>query len=155
MRARRISWDAAYAAWVSGVEDMPTLNALFAGNQLPLRLPYRERRLGPFASSPGSEVGSSLQARRIQSSDTCDGLFAREGVSTSAEWPGIRLRGHAWLHGDSARTPIHRFLATTPDLRVIGVGLGEAVFASMTNPLDPVLIYGMLDYGKVCSIPIH
>ena len=153
LRARRSSWDIADAAWMSGVEDTQSLDALFAGNQLPLRTTYRQRQLGRFSSSPGIEIGTTLSASRILPQDACDGLFARDAFFQSSLWPGIRLRGRARVRRDGRM--VQRFLATTEDLQVVGTGAGDTVFASTRDFKAPILVFGLLDRNRVCSIPIH
>ena len=138
IRARRSAADETEAAWVSGVSD----ERLFAWNQLRLHAPYRERRLGLFSVSPGSEMGTIVNAGRIQ--DACEGHFDRDAAFFHPQWPGIRLRSSA---------SVNRFIVVGADGRVVGVGVHNVAYAAVKNPSETVTVYGLLSGGKLCSVP--
>ena len=150
VRDRRMGWEQAEAAWVSGVQDTNVINAMIAGNQLELYWPYRERHLGLFSVEPGAELGTIVSGDRIQGSNYCAGQFSRDAYFLGKEWPGIRLRGNAHLSSDL--TPIREFITTTLDRRVVGVGVDGVVYASVKTEKEPLIVYGLLDHGKVCAV---
>lgn len=153
VRHRRIEWDVAGAAWTSGVQDEPSLNSMMAGPQLDLRSGYQEHHLGWFSGWPGSELGSRLAPERIEFGSFCEGSFQRSAFATNHDWPGVRLTGSGRV--SSTGKPIYHFLTTTSDLRIVGVGAAGAAFASVRQEREPVIVYGLLDDGKVCAIRVN
>jgi hypothetical protein len=139
------------AAWVSGVEDrevMPEIHSI-----MPLVPGYLERKLSVFGLSPGLEVGNRLASNRFLPANACEGRFHRETFVQSVHWPGIRLRGSARRASDGV--PIDRFLTTGLDLRVIGVGAGDTLYANVKNIGEPFIVYGLLADGNVCAIALE
>ena len=147
---RRLAWDRGGAAWVSGVDDRPVMDGMFAGNQLPLRESYLQRRLGWFSVSPGSELGSVVGVGRIQVSNFCQGIFHRDASFLDKQWPGIRLRGFARVR--STGEEIREFVTATSDRLVIGVGNNGIAYAALKSDKEPLVVYGLLDQHKVCAI---
>ena len=147
---RRLAWDQGGAAWVSGVDDRPVMDGMFAGNQLPLREPFFHRRLGWFSVSPGSELGTVVSVERVQLSNFCQGMFHRDASFLDKQWPGIRLRGSAQVR--STGEEIREFVTATSDRLVIGVGNNGIAYAALKSDTEPLVVYGLLDHHKVCAI---
>jgi hypothetical protein len=82
-------------AWIAGVEDLDAMLPITYYNYLKLRQGYFDRRLGWFATPPGSEIGTRIDASRIEVAGVCEGGFLREAFFPSAQWPGLRFHGGA------------------------------------------------------------
>ncbi len=147
---RGLAWDRAGAAWISGVDDRTVLDGMFAGDQLPLRESYFQRRLGQFSVSPGAELGTVVSVGRIQVSNFCQGNFHRDASFLDKRWPGIRLRGSARVR--STGEEVREFITTTSDRLVIGVGNNGIAYAALKSDTEPLVVYGLLDQHKVCAI---
>ncbi|HEY3742687.1 MAG TPA: hypothetical protein VGL53_22730 [Bryobacteraceae bacterium] len=149
-RARKAELNIAGSAWASGVEDMDAMKSVTVFNYLSLRQPYLERHLSLFSISPFSNIGQRLDPSRIEFGNACLGRFERDKYFSSAEFPGIRLKG--WAKRSSDGEVVDQFLSTTPDGRVVGVGAAGVVYAGVKNASDPVIVYGLLGHNKVCAI---
>jgi hypothetical protein len=144
----RVQQNRSGMAWVSGVEDQQVMPRIV--DIMPLVEVFRARHLSVFGIPPGSEVGSRLKPERILPGNACEGIFHRESFVDSRDWPGIRLEGEAYSGVDDTR--ITRFIATRPDLQIIGAGVGDRLYASAKSFTEPILVYGLLSDGKACSI---
>lgn len=144
----RLQQDRSGMAWVSGVEDQQAMPAIPV--IMPMIEGFRARHLSVFGIAPGLEVGGRLKAERILPGNACEGYFHRDSFVESRDWPGIRFRGEAYRGIDDTR--ITRFIATRPDLQIVGAGMGDMLYASAKSFSDPILVYGLLSDGKACSI---
>jgi hypothetical protein len=114
---------------------------------------FRARQLSIFGIDPANEIGSMVARERILPPNDCEGRFRREAFVQHDHWRGLRLRGRAMRKSDRSR--IDSFLTTGLDLRVIGAGFSDVVYASVRNDREPFIVYGLLKDGKVCAIPVE
>ena len=150
VQQERVQFEIAGAAWLSGVADVDAMKWMISGDQLPLGAALRERHFGPFSVPPGSELGKPLPIARIQLGSYCEGRFRREASFFETQWPGIRLRG--WARRTSDGAPITRFLATTVDRRIVGVGVEGIAFAAVKSASEQIVVFGLPGDGKACAI---